>query len=405
MSSGQLSINRRQSTPVPAEDSPNKRSLFDSILANIAGFNLQDICSTRRHSDDFKETRAEYLALRLRFMAFFYAVAIPLWAPVDYLLVRPEHFTALLIPKFLLSAFLLPLGFLTLRRLSSKQVDILLALAFLAPSLFYMASMWIFNQGVPEATLAGYALMPFLMVSMLGVFPLTMTYGAAMIALITSAYLCLEFSLGKLLTIETANMLWVFVMLGGVSLWIQSGQLLMLLKLYRESTQDPLTGMINRRVLMKRLVAEIERIGEGKTTFCILMFDLDRFKRVNDNYGHLMGDKVLKTAATLLREGLRQCDIVARFGGEEFVAVLPDCGSEEATAVAERIRESCYAARVTAPNGDLVQLSTCVGVTEYEPGEAIEVTLNRVDELLYTAKEGGRNRVVHGQSEGFIGTT
>ena len=159
--------------------------------------------------------------------------------------------------------------------------------------------------------------------------------------------------------------------------------------------------MINRRVLMKRLHNELVGVSHGKPTFCILMFDLDRFKRVNDNYGHMMGDEVLKTTANVLQNGLRENDIVARFGGEEFVAVLPGASSKIAIAVAERIRQACYATKVTAPNGDPIQLSTSVGVTEYEPGEAIEIALNRVDEALYKAKELGRNRVVHSQSEGF----
>jgi diguanylate cyclase (GGDEF)-like protein len=176
----------------------------------------------------------------------------------------------------------------------------------------------------------------------------------------------------------------------------------MLLRLYRESTQDPLTGMINRRVLMKRLTTEIAHVSDGGSSFCILMFDLDRFKRINDKYGHLVGDKVLKATADILQKGLREHDIVARFGGEEFVAVLPGLKNGEAISIAERIRESCYGTKVMAPNGDGIQLSTSVGVTEYEAGEAIEVTLNRVDESLYEAKVMGRNRVVHRQSDGFL---
>ena len=117
--------------------------------------------------------------------------------------------------------------------------------------------------------------------------------------------------------------------------------------------------------------------------------------------GHLTGDKVLKITAGLLQKGVRDDDTVARFGGEEFVAVLPGSGSEEAIAVAERIRASCYATKVTAPNGGVIQLSTSVGVTEYEAGEAIEITLNRADEALYKAKETGRNKVVHSQSDRF----
>jgi diguanylate cyclase (GGDEF)-like protein len=392
-------MNERRKSPAAAENTTRKQSLFAMPFLLMNRFKLYDILSTRQHSEDFIETRAEYILVRLRFMIFFYVIAVPLWTPIDYLLVSQEHFAHLTILKLLLSAALLPLGLLTLRRLSSNQVHVVFFLTILVAGMFYFASMWVLNQGAPEVPLAGYTLMPLMMVAMLGVFPLTVAWGVILIALILVIYLGLQVTLGQLITLDTINMLWIFLILGGISLWIQASQQLMLLKLYRESTQDPLTGMINRRVLMKRLVTEIEQVSKGAPSFCILMFDLDRFKRINDNYGHLTGDEVLKTTATILQQELRGNDIVARFGGEEFVAVLPRTDLKLAIDVAERIREACYVAKTTAPNGDEIPLRTSVGVTRYEAGEAIESTLNRVDEALYQAKETGRNKVVHRQSD------
>lgn len=389
----------RQSEPAGTASAGRKRRWLERCAPFISRFKLHDIVSTRHHSADFIETRAEHIALRLRFMTAFYALVVPLWAPVDYLLLSPDHFAAMLVPKVCLTVFLVPLGLFSLRKLTSSQVHVILALNIAAAGSFYAASMLILSRGVAESFVAGYSLMPLMMVSMLGIFPLTLGWGVALIALVTGIHLGLVAALGQLLTADTANVLWVLCVLGGISLWVQASQLLMLMRLYRESTQDPLTGMINRRVLMKRLTAEIERVMEGGPSFCIQMFDLDRFKRINDNHGHLVGDAVLQTTATLLQKGLRKDDIVARFGGEEFVAVLPDCASADAVAIAERIRQSCRETRVAAPDGASIQLSTSVGVTEYEAGEAIEATLNRVDEALYKAKELGRNRVVHRQSE------
>ncbi len=392
-------MNERRKSPAVAENTTRKQSLFGMPFLLMNRFKLYDILSARQHSEDFIETRAEYILVRLRFMIFFYVIAVPLWTPIDYLFVSQEHFAHLTILKLLLSAALLPLGLLTLRRLSSIQVHVVFFLTILVAGMFYFASMWVLNQGAPEVPLAGYTLMPLMMVAMLGVFPLTVAWGVILIALTLVIYLGLQVTLGQLITLDTINMLWIFLILGGISLWIQASQQLMLLKLYRESTQDPLTGMINRRVLMKRLVTEIEQVSKGAPSFCILMFDLDRFKRINDNYGHLTGDEVLKTTATILQQELRGNDIVARFGGEEFVAVLPRTDLKLAIDVAERIRETCYVAKTTAPNGDEIPLRTSVGVTRYEAGEAIESTLNRVDEALYQAKETGRNKVVHRQSD------
>lgn len=375
-------------------------SRFAFLAPYLRGFSFHDILSTRHHSDDFVETRAEFILLRLRFMVFFYAIAVPLWAPVDYLLLSPSHFAPMLVARLLLAAVLWPLGLYALRRLHSRRVHRVLALAIVAPCLFSSAATLILSSGDAETALAGYAMMPFLTIAMLGVFPLTLLWGLALIATVVLIQLGVAASLGRLMTVDTLNTVWALLMFGGIALWVQAGQLLMLLKLYRESTQDPLTGLINRRVMMKRLATETARVNRTRRgSFCVLMFDLDRFKRVNDNHGHLTGDEVLKTTAQVLQRGLRQHDLLARFGGEEFVAILPGASIEEAIAVAERIRQQCRQTQVAAPNGEFITLSTSVGVTEYEYGEAIEVTLARVDDSLYLAKELGRNRVVHSQSD------
>ena len=396
--SRQSHADKRKPTVIPPEADSAQASLVGFVAGYVSRFGLQDIVSARHHSGDFMDTRAEYIALRLRFLIIFFALAIPLWIPFDFLLLPPERFTAMILPKFLMAVVLLLLGRLTLRTFTILRVHIVLTLTFVASSLFYCASLHILGNAGNDLHLAGYTLMPLLIVSMLGIFPLTLDWSVALIAMTTTSYLGLEASRGRLLTADSANMLWMLLMVGGVALWTQSSQLMMLLRLYRESTQDPLTGLINRRALMKRLASEIARLGESNLSFCLLMFDLDRFKRINDNYGHLVGDKVLKAAAGVLQKELRADDIVARFGGEEFVLVLPGCRNDEAMAIAERIRRRCFDTHITAPNGDDIQLSTSVGVTEHEAGEAIEVTLNRVDEALYEAKETGRNRVASRQS-------
>ncbi len=365
------------------------------------GFDLQDIFSAEYHTSDFLETRSEYIAARVRFMAFFYAIAVPLWTPIDYILLSPEHFRLIIWPKLILTLVLVPLGRLAVRGLSSKHLHIVFALTVLAASLFHVASMLILNSGTPEPELAGYNYMPFMIVSMLGVFPLTINWSLVLISLILLCYLGLQAVLGQLISLDTVNTLWTYFILGGIALWVQSSQLLVLLKLYRESSRDPLTGVINRRIMMKCLASKIKQASDAGDPFCILLFDLDRFKRINDNFGHLTGDKVLKAAAEVLQQGLREQDIVARFGGEEFLAVLSQCRYPDAISAAEDIRSKLNRTTVPTPGGEEIQLSTSIGITEYEIGEDISVTLNRADEALYLAKKTGRNRAVHHQSEHF----
>ena len=393
------SSDRRAQNHLPADsiESPAGPARYSSAF--LRGFRLKDILCSCEHTDDFKETRAEYILVRLRFMAIFFAVAVPLWIPIDYVTLSPEHFVDITASRLLLAATLLVLALVAnLSKLSFKQTYAVLFGVILLPMVFYMVAMQIIGAGGSQNIPIGYTSMPYLVIAMLAVYPVTLLGSSCLIGAVFVATLLTESWINPLLTFEALNKFWLFAMFAGITLWIQSGQLLMLLKLYRESTMDPLTGLINRRVLMKRLSAEVDLSQHKGRHFSVLMFDLDRFKRVNDRYGHLTGDQVLKAAASVLKEQMRDKDILARFGGEEFTAVLPGIIGTEAIAVAERIRSACFQAQVKAPNGDMIKLSTSVGVTEYEPSEKIETTLSRVDDSLYHAKELGRNRVVHSQS-------
>jgi diguanylate cyclase (GGDEF)-like protein len=236
--------------------------------------------------------------------------------------------------------------------------------------------------------------MPFMIIVMLGLFPLTLFSSILVMMLVVVPYAGLQMWLGSLASHELLDMLFLLLLFMGIVLWLQSGQLLMLLKLYRESTRDMLTGLINRRVLIKFLGDEVDQNRDTGRRFSVLMLDLDRFKYINDDYGHMTGDVVLKATARLLENEMRLSDIVARFGGEEFVAVLPGLASDAAVAVAERICKACTGIQVLAADGREVTFTCSIGVTEYIGGEAIETTLRRADDALYDAKEQGRNRVI-----------
>ncbi len=159
------------------------------------------------------------------------------------------------------------------------------------------------------------------------------------------------------------------------------------------SLTDPLTGVGNRRRLDQAIVVEVSRADRTGGKLCALMADLDHFKRVNDVHGHEAGDRVLATFGDLLRRRTRATDIVARFGGEEFVVLMPNTDMEQAVAIAERIREAIAACRVE-PLPDPVTAS--FGVVELVAGEQANALLRRADTALYEAKQSGRNRVVAG---------
>jgi diguanylate cyclase (GGDEF)-like protein len=167
-------------------------------------------------------------------------------------------------------------------------------------------------------------------------------------------------------------------------------------RLNRLATLDPLTGVWNRRRFLELAGAELGRARRYGRHLGIFLLDLDRFKLVNDTYGHAAGDEVLRTVVKRTREALRASDHIARFGGEEFVVLLPETDEEGTSIVAERVRVSLAQTPVLT-DGRAVPITGSIGVANWLPDEAsIEQTLRRADSALYAAKQAGRNRVERG---------
>lgn len=165
-------------------------------------------------------------------------------------------------------------------------------------------------------------------------------------------------------------------------------------ELRRLAMTDLLTGVCNRGCFMDFAERERARAIRIKIPFGLLMFDLDRFKTVNDTYGHAIGDEVLKAFAASCRAGLRPMDVFARLGGEEFVALLPETNEEEALAVAERLRAKTAALRLKAGTKEL-SFTVSTGVTVFHPDmpDTVSALLKQADLALYRAKKDGRNCV------------
>ena len=162
------------------------------------------------------------------------------------------------------------------------------------------------------------------------------------------------------------------------------------------ATTDPLTRLPNRRYFMLAMEKELARIQRTGHVACLLMFDLDHFKRINDRYGHAVGDAVLNLFANLLRENLRQMDVPGRIGGEEFVALLPETDRDGGLAIAERLRTALEVTGLDVA-GERVKVSVSIGCAEILPGDiSVDAALVRADRALYQAKSSGRNRVVVG---------
>jgi len=164
-------------------------------------------------------------------------------------------------------------------------------------------------------------------------------------------------------------------------------------RLHRVAVTDPLTGAYNREFLMQRLPQEIEAAIDRDRPLSIAMVDVDHFKSVNDHYGHGIGDVVLSEVARRLRGAIRGGDLLVRYGGEEFLAVLPKADAGRAWEVGERMRQRICERAFDVGDGLALLLRVSAGVAQWRTGEIMHALIERADTALYAAKDRGRNRV------------
>ncbi|MBR5991399.1 MAG: diguanylate cyclase [Clostridia bacterium] len=161
----------------------------------------------------------------------------------------------------------------------------------------------------------------------------------------------------------------------------------------RQSIIDPLTTVYNRRHMYAYLEEQFELASQNKTPLSVLLFDIDFFKRLNDNYGHLTGDAVLKALARILKNACGENEIVTRYGGEEFLIILPGVEKDKAVARAEEIRRVVEESYLSPDLPRDTPVTISGGVATLRPGDTNETLVARVDHNLYRAKENGRNRI------------
>ncbi len=166
-------------------------------------------------------------------------------------------------------------------------------------------------------------------------------------------------------------------------------------KAQQASETDVLTGLANRRKFEKKLSYETKKSLKEKTPLSLIMVDIDHFKMVNDNFGHLTGDSVLKTLAALFKRQLKGKDLASRFGGEEFMLMLPETSLEDAFTVAKNLNATLAQKewKHKASGQSMGKITISLGVAQYKPGESRKAFIERTDRALYTAKQNGRNRV------------
>ncbi len=361
---------------------------------------LGDTLSRRHHSRDFAFAHSRYLRSRVLAVGLIFSLLSPLWIVVDALALPAELLKYTLVGRVGLMLGLLAvllLAFTSGERVRRVRFSAGMLLAL--PAAFYLFVLVVLPDPQVQR-LVGYGFIPFLLVASLSVFPFTLLESLFAGLLLLGLLGFSQVIDGSWMTGRGWEALWLLSSLLMVSLAANHFQLSLLLRLYRQATHDPLTGLFNRGALEIHLAKiqawQRETEGPGRTgniPCSLLLLDLDHFKRVNDSYGHSVGDTVLQQFAELLVGQTRRHDCVARYGGEEFVVLLVGSGQARAMEVAERIRYAVESFEFVDHEGRRIPVTTSIGVTPLLEDEPTLAALRRADEALYQAKRDGRNQV------------
>jgi len=363
-------------------------------ILKLANMIINDFLTTANHDDDFKSSRAAQMQGRLQVLAAIYAIFGALWLFIDQRTLSEEMFLSIGFVRILMVAAFIVLAFSRTQRRSLWAVRTRLFLMNLIPTVFFVVCERLLENESSEIARLVYGYYPFVIVVQLAVFPLTIVEGAllALAPFVGMTYLAIVS--GTVTDVTTMGEMILAMLLAALAIWAAVSQLRMLMYLYRQATRDPLTGLNNRRLLMDRLAEEEQRAKRTGQPLCLMMMDLDKFKRVNDTYGHHAGDKVLQRFAKIARAAIRATDVIGRYGGEEFVVVLPNTSAEKGLEVAERLRKQVEEDVILLGDGQEISATVSIGFAEMTASEDSAVMIERADVAMYSAKETGRNRIV-----------
>lgn len=356
---------------------------------------LKEYWSDNTHSRDFKLIRIGFVAVRFRWLVTLLIIGIAGWIAMDWWVLDAAHFKLLWKVRLITGAMLTPLLPLSyLCKLNRRWMVLSLFALLIILLAFNAVSLWSFRD-VPTMP-AGYVAFPYFLLALLAVLPLPIRSGLRVAVFILAAVLGTDYWLDSH-TLNNGQLLdrvWLLLCFSLAMMWVQSGQLRMLLDLYRESSRDPLTRLMNRRLFMQQLTVVRQGCPAGQC-YVMILFDLDKFKRINDQHGHLMGDEVLASVSTTLVDIFGSEAIIARYGGEEFVVLLPNTTLEQGARQAETLRLAVESQPIENPLDESeVMISLSAGVVSGDNNSNLSELFRQADQALDNAKSQGRNCVV-----------
>ncbi|MEC5207011.1 sensor domain-containing diguanylate cyclase [Vogesella urethralis] len=368
------------------------------LPGEVSHADAASLLSPGYHMSLLASRRAHMLVGRVRLFACLFSILTPLWIVVDCYTLPSPLWWQLAALRLATSAAFLALT----RRLKPDgtlwQAWRGMALLFAIPSLFYLCSHLLLMQyslaGVPGIISAGYSFLPFVLLAGLAIFPLTLLECAAfalpaLLAHLLSGYLLWQ----PLLAPSFWGAFWLQVLIAAVAALACTTQLAFMMALVQQAVRDPLTGVFSRRSGEEMLELLAGQAARNAMPLTVVFIDLDHFKTINDRFGHAAGDQTLKRLASHLDALLRHSDILCRWGGEEFLLLLPNTSLVQARALLRRLRRLGLGERP-----DKQPLTASMGVAEWQQDAAGDwrQLLAVADARMYQAKAAGRDRVEYG---------
>lgn len=373
------------------------KKILSVVFAGMTMAEIFDLLMPTRQSAFVQRRRSLLILSRVRLVAATFAVLTPLWIPVDLYIFETALGMYLAALRVLASiAFIL----LCLSYRGADSVIVArwgLVWLLAIPTVFFLISHPLLQQfaitdPAQQVIAAGYAFLPFVMVAGLAVFPITAIEGVLLSTPLLMAYL-LTGVLGYQLLPFASHLgaQWLLLLLATVATLSGMSQLHFMSQLVDQSSHDGLTRAYNRRVGEEMIVQQFLTAMRANAPLAIAFVDLDNFKSINDRYGHEEGDNALRSASAALRRVLRRGDILVRWGGEEFLAIMPNTDPEGARIAVNRLREAGLGMR---PDGKPITASIGIAERLADGSQQWSELVEKADQRMYLAKQTGKDRVI-----------
>lgn len=369
-----------------------KQNNQEHLLKTIRLY-IPDLWSASSHSVSFQNTRSGYLRSRISMLAIVWGILIILWVPFDLIFLPEQQGTNIAVGRVTLGLVLFAIAKFNSRHSSLKQAQWCMGLMLASLNLFYLYSMHQLNFPLVYSGFEyGYTLLPILHVAILTILPVTLKESLGLLAITALTQLFVDYQAQRLLTPENLADYWLQNVLTLMVIWSQLSKLSMLMRLYRQATLDPLTGIYNRRMLLQLAQKSLSVCDMKKAPFSVMLFDIDKFKRINDTWGHGAGDMVLRGFTDFIQTKIRKSDLFGRYGGEEFILFLPHCDAKMAEKIAERMLNHIRGLELPIGyNETHLKITTCIGIATYSQGDTLSSMVERSDRALYECKDSGRD--------------